>query len=105
MATEDGYFVGRCLAGVDLSDYAAVRTALDEFETPRKPHTKRQVQQAWMLGKLFHHSPAPLRVVRDAVLDHTPFLQKVAGDSSPGEIVAQIAAIDAAEERFAVVAP
>ena len=103
MATEDGYFIGRSLAGVDLSDYAAVRTALDEFETPRKPHTKRQVQQAWMLGKLFHHSPAALRVVRDAVLDHTPFLQKVAGDSSPGEIVAQIAAIDAAEVRFAAV--
>jgi 2-polyprenyl-6-methoxyphenol hydroxylase-like FAD-dependent oxidoreductase len=103
MATEDGYFIGRRLAGVDLSDYAAVRTALDEFETPRKPHTKRQVQQAWMLGKLFHHSPAPLRVVRDTVLDRTPLLQKVAGDSSPGEIVAQISAIDAAEERFTAV--
>ena len=100
MATEDGYFIGRRLAGVDLSDYAAVRTALDEFETPRKPHTKRQVQQAWMLGKLFHHAPAPLRAVRDTVLDRTPLLQKVAGDSSPGEIVAQISAIDAAEERF-----
>jgi 2-polyprenyl-6-methoxyphenol hydroxylase-like FAD-dependent oxidoreductase len=41
MATEDGYFLGRWLAGVDLSDYAAVRTALDAFEAPRKPHTAR----------------------------------------------------------------
>ncbi len=36
MATEDGYFLGRRLAGVDLSDYAAVRQALQDFETPRK---------------------------------------------------------------------
>jgi 2-polyprenyl-6-methoxyphenol hydroxylase-like FAD-dependent oxidoreductase len=100
MATEDGYFLGRRLAGVDLRDHAAVRAALDAFETPRKPHTARQVQQAWMLGKIFHHAPAPLRPVRDAVLDHTPFLQKVVGERSPGEIIEQIAAIDEAERRF-----
>ena len=51
MATEDGYFLGRRLAGVDLSDYAAVRAALDAFEAPRKPHTARQVQQAFILGQ------------------------------------------------------
>lgn len=101
MAIEDGYFLGRRLAGVDLSDYAAVRAALDAFEAPRKPHTGRQVQQAWMLGKVFHHAPAPLRAVRDAVLDRTPFLQKVIGESSPGEIIKQIAEIDEAEKRFA----
>ena len=100
MATEDGYFLGRQLAGVDLRDHAAVRAALDAFETPRKPHTARQVQQAWILGKIFHHAPAPLRPVRDAVLDHTPFLQKVVGERSPGEIIEQIAAIDEAERRF-----
>lgn len=103
MATEDGYFLGRQLAGVDLSDYAAVRSALDAFEAPRKPHTARQVQQAFVLGKVFHHAPAPLRPVRDAILDRTPFLQKVVGEASPGEIVAQIAAIDETEERFAAV--
>ncbi|UQS25342.1 FAD-dependent monooxygenase [Amycolatopsis thermalba] len=58
MATEDGYFLGRRLAGADLSDYAAVRAALDAFEAPRKPHTARQVQQACVLGRLFHHAPA-----------------------------------------------
>ena len=103
MATEDGYFLGRQLAGVNLSDYAAVRAALDAFETPRKPHTARQVQQAFILGKVFHHAPAPLRPVRDAILDRTPFLQKVVGESSPGEILAQISAIDDAEQRFAAV--
>jgi hypothetical protein len=34
MATEDGCFIGRRLAGVGLSDYAAVRHALDAFEAP-----------------------------------------------------------------------
>jgi len=101
MATEDGYFLGRRLAGTDLSGYAAVRQALQEFEIPRKPHTARQVQQAFVLGKLFHHAPPPLQTVRDAILDHTPFLQKVVGESAPGEILKQLAEIDAAEERFA----
>lgn len=101
MAIEDGYFLGRRLAGVNLSDYAEVRASLDAFEGPRKPHTARQVQQAYVLGKIFHHAPAPLRPVRDTILDHTPFLQKVVGEKSPGEILAQLAAIDAAEARFA----
>ncbi len=100
MATEDGYFLGRQLAGVDLSDYQAVRVALDAFEAPRKPHTARQVQQAFILGKVFHHASAPLRVVRDVILDRTPLLQKVVGESSPGEIIAQLSAIDEAEQRF-----
>ncbi|SFT08420.1 FAD-dependent oxidoreductase [Saccharopolyspora flava] len=101
MAIEDGYFLGRGLAGVDLSDPAAVRRALEAFEAPRKPHTARQVQQAWVLGRVFHHVPAPLRLARDLVLDRTPLLRKVVGESSPGEIVKQIAEIDRAEARFA----
>jgi 2-polyprenyl-6-methoxyphenol hydroxylase-like FAD-dependent oxidoreductase len=100
MAIEDGYFLGRRLAGLDLSDHAAVRAALDAFEAPRKPHTARQVAQAYALGKVFHHAPAPLRLVRDLILERTPFLQKVVGDSSPGEIIAQIKLIDDAEARF-----
>ncbi|WP_435582504.1 FAD-dependent oxidoreductase [Amycolatopsis thermoflava] len=97
MAIEDGYFLGRRLAGVDLSDYAAVRRALEAFETPRKPHTARQSQQAWLLGKVFHRAPRPLRALRDLVLDHTPLLQKVIGESSPGEILDQLDEIDRAE--------
>ncbi len=101
MAIEDGYFLGRRLAGVDLSDFQAVRRALDAYETPRKPHTARQVQQAWYLGQMFHHAPRVLRLVRDLVLDHTPLLQKVVGESSPREILKQIAEIDQVERRFA----
>jgi 2-polyprenyl-6-methoxyphenol hydroxylase-like FAD-dependent oxidoreductase len=105
MATEDGYFLGRRLAGVDLSDLAAVRTALDAFEAPRRPHTARQVQQAYVLGKIFHHAPAALRPVRDAILDRTPFLQKVVGETSPREILAQLTEIDEAEARFREIRP
>jgi 2-polyprenyl-6-methoxyphenol hydroxylase-like FAD-dependent oxidoreductase len=103
MATEDGFFLGRRLAGVDLRDFAAVRAALQEFEDPRKPHTASQVQQAYILGKVFHHAPAPLRPLRDLMLDRTPFLQKVVGERSPGEIVAQLDTIDTAEARMAAV--
>jgi 2-polyprenyl-6-methoxyphenol hydroxylase-like FAD-dependent oxidoreductase len=94
MSIEDGYFLGRALRGVDLGDLAAVRAALQSYEDPRKPHTARQVQQALMLGKVFHHTPATLRPVRDFVFDRTPFLQKVAGDSNPREINKQLALID-----------
>ncbi|MFB4294999.1 FAD-dependent oxidoreductase [Actinomadura sp. NTSP31] len=100
MATEDGYFLGRRLAGVDLRDHTAVRGALQAFETPRKPHTARQSQQAFVLGKVFHHAPPPLRIVRDLILDRTPLLQKAVGEASPAEIVKQIAEIDTAEHAF-----
>ncbi len=91
MSIEDGYFLGRALRGVDLTDPAALGRALQAYEDPRKPHTARQVQMAYVLGKVFHHAPAPLRPVRDFLFDHTPFLQKVAGDSNPREINEQLA--------------
>jgi 2-polyprenyl-6-methoxyphenol hydroxylase-like FAD-dependent oxidoreductase len=94
MSIEDGYFFGRALRDVDLTDLAAVRQAVQSYEDPRKPHTAKQVQLARMLGKVFHHAPAPLRPVRDFVFDHTPFLQKVAGDSNPREINKQLALIE-----------
>lgn len=94
MAIEDGFFVGRALRDVDLSDSMAVGSALQGYEDPRKPHTAQQVKLAWMNGKIFHHTPAPLRPIRDLVMDHTPFLQKVVGDASPAEIMKQLALIE-----------
>jgi 2-polyprenyl-6-methoxyphenol hydroxylase-like FAD-dependent oxidoreductase len=94
MSIEDGYFFGRALRGIDLTDLAAVRQALQSYEDPRKPHTAEQVQMARMLGRVFHHAPTPLRPVRDFVFDHTPFLQKVAGDSNPRAINKQLALIE-----------
>ena len=91
MSISDGYFLGQRLAGVELADTAAVVAALQAYETPRIPHTTAQVQQAYVLGRVFHHAPAPLRPLRDYVLDHTPFLQKQVGERSPGEIIDQLA--------------
>jgi 2-polyprenyl-6-methoxyphenol hydroxylase-like FAD-dependent oxidoreductase len=90
MSICDGYFLGQRLAGVDLQDTAAVTAALVAYETPRIPHTTEQVQAAYMLGKVFHHIPAPLRPLRDLVMDHTPLLQKQVGERNPREIVAQL---------------
>lgn len=90
MSICDGYFLAQRLADVDLAETEAVTTALVAYETPRIPHTREQVQSAYMLGKLFHHAPAPLRRLRDFVLDHTPLLQKQVGERNPREIVAQL---------------
>lgn len=66
MSIEDGYFIGRALRGIDLTDFAAVRAALQSYEDPRKPHTSR----------------------------YTPFLQRIAGDTSPNQINRQLALIE-----------
>jgi len=77
-----------------------VTQALLDFEEPRRPHTAFQSQTAYKLGQIFHHAPQVLAPVRDALFDHTPFLQKVIGESTPGEIVKQLEEIDRTEERF-----
>ena len=93
MAIEDGFFVGRALRGVDLTDAAAVARALAAYEDPRRDHTAFQVRMAYMNGQMFHHTPRVLQPLRDLVFDHTPFLQKVVGDTNPAEINKQLALI------------
>jgi hypothetical protein len=47
------------------------------------------VQGSWsaiVLGELIHHAPPPVQAVRDAIADDT-LLQKVVGESAPGEIL------------------
>ncbi len=90
MSIGDGYFLAQLLAPVDLADTASVSAALDRYDDLRIPHTTMQVQQAFILGKAFHHAPAFLRPVRDLVLDKTPMLQKQIGERSPKEIVDQL---------------
>src|SRR6478736_4600114 len=97
MSIEDGYFLGRRIAGVDISDPVALSTALEAYEAPRKPHTAFQVDTAYRLGKIFHHMPAPVRPIRDLFFDHSGFLQKVIGDGTPGEILKQLDEIDDVE--------
>lgn len=90
MSIGDGYFLGQLLAGVDLDDTAAVQAALTKYDQKRIPHTTMQVQQAYILGQVFHRAPAPLRPLRDFVFDKTPMLQKQIGERSPREIVDQL---------------
>lgn len=95
MSIGDGYTLAQCLTGVDLADATAVAAALRRYDERRIAHTTSQVQQAYILGKVFHHTPRPLRPLRDWVLDRTPLLQKQVGERSPGEIVAQLAEMGA----------
>ncbi|MES2929905.1 MAG: FAD-dependent monooxygenase [Pseudomonadota bacterium] len=76
MAIEDGYFLGRFLRGVDLSDQAALAAALARYEAQRVDYTNQTVMMARRLGKLFHQLPWPLTAVRDTLLTHTRFPQK-----------------------------
>lgn len=90
MAISDGYFLAKILRTVDLADTGAVTAALASYDALRIPHTTAQVEQAFMLGQQFHHTPPEGRAQRDALLDETPFLQELVGDKSPGEIIAQL---------------
>ena len=58
------------------------------------------MNNAYQLGKIFHHIPAPVRPIRDLFFDHTSFLQKMIGERTPGEILNQLDEIDAAEREF-----
>lgn len=97
MSIEDGYFLARELAAVDIADTAAVSGALQRFEDRRKPHTSRVSQEAYHTGRMFHHLPAPLRPVRDFMFDNTRFLQKMVGDEMPKHILKQLAEIEDAD--------
>ena len=90
MSIVDGFFLAQGLHDIDLSDPAALAAALQGYQDHRLRHTTEQVQAAYVLGRVFHHLPAPLRPLRDAVFDHTPVLQKQVGDRNPTEISAQL---------------
>jgi 2-polyprenyl-6-methoxyphenol hydroxylase-like FAD-dependent oxidoreductase len=94
MSIEDGYFLARELAACDVGDTSSVHRALLAYENRRRPHTSRFSQQAYFTGKLFHHAPPFLRPLRNFLLDHTPFLQWVIGDSAPQQIVKQLEDIE-----------
>jgi 2-polyprenyl-6-methoxyphenol hydroxylase-like FAD-dependent oxidoreductase len=102
MSIEDGYFLARELAAVDIADTDQVRTALQGYEDRRKPHTAKMSQLAYNNGRIFHHLPRPLQPLRDLVFDHTPFLQKVIGESMPNDIVSQLAEIEDPQPASAV---
>lgn len=99
MSIEDGYFLVAELERVKPGDTASVTAALQAFEDRRKKHTATVSQLAWINGIMFHRIPAWLAPVRDLVFDHTPLLQKVIGEATPGQILSQLAEVDQVEER------
>ena len=98
MSIEDGYFLAAELDRVDVHATAQVRGALQAFEERRKKHTSQVSQMAWINGIMFHRLPSWLAPARDLVFDHTPLLQKVIGEATPGQILSQLAEIDRVEE-------
>jgi len=95
MSIEDGYFLARELAAIDIADRQAVEEALQRYEERRKPHTAWVTEQARFNGRIFHHTPRALQPLRDFVFDHTSFLQKVIGDQTPRHILKQLEEITA----------
>ena len=71
MALEDGYFLGKYLQGIDLSDATAIRTGLGKYDNQRVKYTNHVVGFARTLGKIFHNSPKPVRILRDFLMDYT----------------------------------
>jgi 2-polyprenyl-6-methoxyphenol hydroxylase-like FAD-dependent oxidoreductase len=84
-----------------MRDTAAVTAALQAYEERRKKHTATISQMAWANGMMFHRLPRWLAPVRDAFFDHTPFLQKVIGEATPGQILSQLGEIDEVERQRA----
>lgn len=76
MAVVDGFYLGCALAQVDLRDPAAVREVLAEYERVRKGPCDDTVEYACMMGGLMHTTNPIKRFLRDALLDHTNFMQK-----------------------------
>jgi 6-hydroxynicotinate 3-monooxygenase len=101
MSIEDGYFLMAELEQINLEDPVATNSALQAYEERRKKHTATISQIAWMNGMLFHRAPKWLAPLRDLFFDHTPFLQKMIGESTPTQILSQLAEIDAVEQNRA----
>ena len=71
MAIEDGFFLGKFLAGKDLSSRAQLDEALARYDDARVAYTNKTTAFARTMGRVFHGAPWIGRKVRDFVFDHT----------------------------------
>jgi 2-polyprenyl-6-methoxyphenol hydroxylase-like FAD-dependent oxidoreductase len=94
MAIEDGYYLARSLAGADLADRDLLAAALAKYEAQRVDYTNKQAIFARYLGYVFHRLPWPLRTIRDAVFDHTRFLERMLVKNYLRDAEAQMLALD-----------
>jgi 2-polyprenyl-6-methoxyphenol hydroxylase-like FAD-dependent oxidoreductase len=81
MAIEDGWWLAKCLQGVDLVQRDALVRGLAQYDRQRVAYTNKNAKMARHLGYLFHRTPWPLSVLRDAVFDHTRFLEAMLVDN------------------------
>jgi 2-polyprenyl-6-methoxyphenol hydroxylase-like FAD-dependent oxidoreductase len=76
MAIEDGFWLARSLGGVDLANASQLAQGLARYDTQRVWYTNKQAVMARRLGHMFHRLPWPLSTLRDAVFNHTGFLER-----------------------------
>jgi 2-polyprenyl-6-methoxyphenol hydroxylase-like FAD-dependent oxidoreductase len=75
MAIEDGWWLAKCLEGLDLARGDALASGLAHYDRQRVAYTNKNAKVARHMGHLFHRTPWPLSALRDVVFDHTPFLE------------------------------
>ena len=97
MAIEDGFFLGRFLAGKDLANLDEVGSALRAYDDERVTYTNNVVEFARSVGDMFHAWPWLRRRVRDFALDHTKGPQKQMSEGFSAEAQTLLAAILASE--------
>ena len=71
MALEDGYFLGKYLQGVDLSNLSDLKEGLNKYDRQRVGYTNNVVGFARILGEVFHCLPESARKFRDLLFDYT----------------------------------
>ncbi|MCS5723044.1 FAD-dependent monooxygenase [Herbiconiux sp. CPCC 203407] len=85
MAIEDGYFLGRFLRGLDLTDPRSLAAGLARYDAQRVEYTNGVVSFAQTLGRVFHNYPKPVRMLRNFLFDHTKIPQKQISKGYTGE--------------------
>lgn len=71
MSIEDGFFLGKYLAGRDLASLADLKQGLLRYDQERVDYTNKTTAFARFLGRAYHSIPAPMRKLRDLFLDNS----------------------------------
>jgi 2-polyprenyl-6-methoxyphenol hydroxylase-like FAD-dependent oxidoreductase len=75
MAVEDGWWLAQCLEGADIARRDELQRGLARYDAQRVAYTNKNARMARYMGYLFHRAPWPLSALRDAIFDHTGFLE------------------------------
>lgn len=75
MAIEDGWWLAKSLEGLDIQNAEDLAKGLNLYDKRRVDFTNKNAKIARYMGYFFHRTPRPLSFLRDAMLDHTKFLE------------------------------